>query len=246
MLKKISIGCLSVLLLLMGCNKYEKRNGKVFYNSWNEGTGHSTKELTGVNVNKFHVLGFSSYAKDDKYVFYNGARIKNADAITFQAIGDYYAHDKDRGYYGADSITSSQGRTFRIINNYYTTDGTDIFFMQKPLKVSSTKSFRFVFKYGEDEWERWTTDGKYYYYKNYKVPSSDYKRMTLYKRSGGLSKDSRWVYFLDHKLNFDVNGIKTVDTIDIATFEVLGYIKCKDKFGCFNVFHGRTPCDKLR
>lgn len=129
-----------------------------------------------------------------------------------------------------------------MINDYYTTDGHDVFFMTNPLKVTSVKSFRFVFASGEQEWERWTTDGKFYYIQNCKVPSADYTHMILYKNSDGLSKDRKYAYFRDHKLNYDYNGNKIIDTIDINSFKVTGYLECGDKYGCINPFHGREKC----
>jgi hypothetical protein len=100
----------------------------------------------------------------------------------------------------------------------------------------------FKFVYGEGDYQCWTTDGKYYYYNNYKVPSDDYANLIIYEKSGGISKDRHWVYFLDHKLNYDIDGKKVVDTIDVGSFKVMGYIQCTDKWGCLNVFHGRQKC----
>jgi hypothetical protein len=234
---------LILVVFTAACNNYEKNGDTVYYNAWNEGTGSSKHELDGVDADKFHVLKYDSYAKDDRLVFYKGKPIPGADAKTFEALGDYYAHDKFRGYYAGDSIKSSRGLTFRIINDYYTTDGNDIFFMTDPLKVKSAKNFRFVFDSGEDEWERWTTDGKYYFIKEFKVPSEDYTHMTLYKNSGGISKDSKWVYYFDRKINYDDSGKRVLDTLDLLSFKVTGYLKCGDKFGCINVYHGRSNCD---
>lgn len=230
-----------IYVIISGCNKYKKKNGSVYYYSWNEANGGNETELD-VHYDEFKVLKYDRYAKDDQQVFFDGRKIEDADAKSFEAVAEFFGHDKNRGYYAGDSIESSRGKTFRLINSYYSTDGHDVFFMQKPLHVVSAKDFRFVYDSGEQGWERWTTDGHYYYIKQMKVPSNDYQHMTLYKNSGGLSKDNKWVYFQGRKLNYDDSGKKIVDTIDVASFKVTGYVECRDKYGCFNVFHGREEC----
>lgn len=233
---------LLTLFLCAGCATGYYNDGRtVYYKHWNEGTGGRQDELKA-DPKTFRVLKFDRYAKDKKHVFYNGIVIKDADAASFEAIGAFYARDKNTGYYGGSTVKKSRGKGFSIIDNYYSTDGEEIFYTTEPLDIEDPEHFRFVFKEEDKETERWATDGKYYYFKNYKVPSGDYADMTLYKNSGGLSKDSKWVYFRDHKLNYDQEGKKVTDTIDAASFIVTGYLKCRDKDGCFNVFHGREAC----
>ena len=238
-LQKILVGFF--LLTLVGCSTgYDNEGDAVYWKSWNEGSG-SHKDRIDANPKTFEVLKFDKYAKDDKNVFYKGEIVEGADAATFEALYEFYARDKNNGYYGKDTVKGSSGKTFKVINGYYSTDGIDYFFMQDPLHMADPKNFKFV--YGEGDFECWTTDGKYYYYNNYKVPSEDYANLTIYEKSGGIAKDRHWVYFLDHKLNYDDSGRKVVDTIDVASFKVTGYIECRDKYGCFNVYHGRTECD---
>ena len=108
------------------------------------------------------------------------------------------------------------------------------------LHVADPQHFRIV--YGQGTNECWATDGKYYYYNSFKIPSEDYANITIYEKSGGIAKDSHWAYFLNRKLNFDPDGKKIVDTIDIASFTSTGFLECRDKYSCFNVFHGREKC----
>jgi len=228
------------LLTLASCSTgYDNEGNAVYYKSWNEGSG-SHKDRIDANPKTFKVLKFDKYAKDDKIVFYEGEIVNGADAASFEAIEEWYARDKNVGYYGKDPINNSNGKTFKVINSYYSTDGKDYFYDTSALHMTEPNNFKFL--YGEGDYQCWTTDGKYYYYNNYKVPSDDYENLTIYEKSGGISKDRHWVYFLDHKLNYDIDGKKVVDTIDVASFKVTGYIECRDKYGCFNVFHGRENC----
>ena len=231
-----------ISLIFLGCSTgYKNEGNAVYYEHWNEGSGQH-KDKIDADPRTFQILNFDAYAKDDISVFYQGEKIIGADSKTFEALGDYYAKDKNFGWYGKDTIKTAIGKTFKVINAYYSTDGIDVFYTTSPLKMSEPKNFRFV--YGEGDYESWTTDGKNYYCRNYKVPSDDYENLKIYPKGGGISNDRHWAYFLDHKLNYDTDGKWVVDTIDIATFKVTGYIECRDKYGCFNVFHGRKKCEE--
>jgi hypothetical protein len=226
----------------LGCSTgYKNEGDAVYYEHWNEGRGQHKNKLEA-NPKTFQILKYGTYAKDDKSVFYKGEKIMDADIKSFEALHKLYARDKNVGWYGRDSIQTSNGKTFKVVNSYYSTDENDYYYTVKPLKMLNPKNFKFVA--GEGDSECWTTDGKYYYYKNYKVPSGDYENLKIYPKSGGISNDRHWAYYLDHKLNYDTDGKWVVDTIDIETFQVTGFIECRDKYGCLNVFQGRVKCEK--
>jgi DKNYY family len=228
------------ILLVVSCSTgYHNDGNAVYFDHWNEGSGQHHDKIDA-DPKTFKILKYDNYAKDDRNVFYEGDIIRGADAASFEAIKEFYARDKNKGYYSNEEVKNSRGRTFKVINEYYSTDGIDVFYMTNPLKIVNPQNFKFV--YGEGDSECWTTDGNFYYYTSYKVPSDDYGNLTIFEKSGGISKDRHWVYFLGHKLNYDINGKEVVDTIDIASFRVTGYIECRDKFGCFNVYHGREKC----
>lgn len=232
-----------VILTLTGCDpKYNNEGDAVYYEYWNEANGSHKDKIEEADPKTFRILKFRRYAKDKKNVFYNGGVIAGADVSTFEAIDAYFARDKNTGYYCSDSVKSSDGKTFKRIEDDYSTDGKDVFYRTNPLKVESVKKFRFLYASGGDSWE-WATDDSYYYYESNKVPSDDYANMTVYKNSGGISKDRHWVYFRDHKLNYNDNGKRVVDTIDAASFTVTDYLKCHDKFGCFNAWLERGKCE---
>jgi hypothetical protein len=192
--------------LFVSCSTgYENDGDAVYYEHWNEGSGQH-KKILDANPKTFKVLEFNNYAKDDKFVFYQGVKIIGADAKTFEAIDEFYAKDKNYGWYGSDIIKTSNGKTFKVINSYFSTDGNDVFYTTEPLNMIEPKNFKIV--EGENNNDTWTTDGKYYYYNQYKVPSDDYYNLTIYPKSGGISNDKNWVYFLDHKLNYNIEGKK--------------------------------------
>ncbi len=225
---KIFLIALGVSSFLSCSSGYRNSGDAVYYEYWNEGSGQQKTKLDA-DPKTFTIFTFDAYAKDAQSVFYEGRKIAGADALTFEALGDFYARDKNYGWYGNDTIQNSHGPSFRVVNDYYSTDGYDYFYTNLPLHMANPAGFAFIS--GKGESECWVTDGLYYYYKNYKVPSDDYSHVKIYPGSGGLSSDRNWAYFLDHKLNYDIEGNRVVDTIDMATFTVTGYITCHDKYG---------------
>ncbi len=234
-----------ILLTLSGCTGYTIENDGIFYTEVNEAQGSVKRHLKEADFKTFAVLENEDYGKDKKLVFYKGNRIKGADPATFSFIADLYAKDKYRAYYAGDSIELSTSSGFRIIDSYYSADDKDIFYTTKPLHVCNAKNFKiFENKEKQNLYERWATDGCYYYFTNFKIPSENYKDVQILKESAGFAKDKNYVYMLNRKLNFNEEGEKIIDTIDAATFTVTNYLDCKDKFGCINPYLGREECNR--
>jgi hypothetical protein len=226
------------LLLLASCKGYVNTGDAVYYKSWNEGSG-SQKQYLSADPRTFRDLGHG-YAKDISAVYFEGARIYTADASSFEPVSEYFAHDRYSAYQGAARIHGARGSGFHNIDPYnYSTDGHDIYFDTFALHVSDVARFRLL---RSDETEYWATDGQYYYYNECRIPSDDYAHLVCFPNSGGLAKDRRHVYFLDHLLNDDIDGKRVVDTIDAPSFTVTGFLSCHDKWGCFNPYHGREKC----
>ncbi|MFM7016683.1 MAG: DKNYY domain-containing protein [Bacteroidota bacterium] len=230
----------NVVILITACSSgYKIEGDKVYYEYANEAHGQQ-KVLLKADAKTFQVLKHEGYAKDAHTVFYYGKELKGADVNSFESLGDFYARDKNVGWYSMDSIKGSHGPTLKIVNDYYSTDGSDYFYTSFPLHITNVQKFKFVI--GENDYQCWTTDGAFYYFNQYKVPSFDYNHFIIYPKSGGLSRDQKWVYFYNHRLNVDENGKTIVDTIDAATMKSNGYLDARDKWGCINVYHGREKC----
>ncbi|MFZ9956226.1 MAG: DKNYY domain-containing protein [Flavobacteriales bacterium] len=244
MTKRLYIFIISILSLT-ACNDYIVENDGVYYKDWNESRGFKKRLLKELDPETFETLDNDDYGKDSKLVYYKGNPIIGADALTFEFIGDLYATDKNRAYYAGKTIQNSSNKEFKIIDSYYSSDYKDIYYTTEPLHVSSVKNFKiFPNSNNDSEYQRWSTDGYHYFFMNFKIPSNDYKNIYLFKESAGFAKDRKWVYMMSRKLNFDDEGKKIIDTIDVATFRVNNYIDCEDKFGCINPYLGRQECNK--
>jgi len=235
-----------ITLILISCSSdYELRDKKVYYVFFSFGNGGwNEKVIENADINSFVKIDSDEnlFGKDNKNVYFNNEIIPGADPKTFKHIKNGYAIDKKRAYYYNDSIANSSSKEFKIIDGYFSKDYKDVYYTTMPLKVCSLKNFKFVFNDNENNWERWSTDGCFYYFNNFKVPSKDYKNITIFKGSAGISKDRKSVYIKDRNIYYNEQGKRILDTIDIKTFTVENDIYCKDKFGCINIYHGREGC----
>ena len=229
-----------LLILITGCVKYDVRNDGVYYIKWDEARGRSERLIKDADQKTFELLNNDDYGKDKTYVFFKGSKIDGADPKSFKHIKGGYATDKERAYYFRDSISSASPKGFKILDGYFSRDHKNVFYCTKPLNVKSMSNFKFLTKNNLNK--RWSTDGYFYWFNNYKIPSEDYENIVLLDNDAGFSKDSKNVYYLNRNIKFNDDGERILDTLDLKTFEITGFIKCRDKFGCINIFGGRKKC----
>tara|TARA_R110002072_G_scaffold174802_19_gene330602 strand:- start:16735 stop:17469 length:735 start_codon:yes stop_codon:yes gene_type:complete len=230
-----------IIFILFSCSsEYEQREDKIYYRFWSTQGGWNERLVENADIHSFSEIETNDnlYGKDKLNVYYTNEIIPGADPNTFKHIKEGYAIDKNRAYYFNDSIANSSPREFEIIDGYFSKDWKNVFYTDKSLNVCSLKDFTFVYEDEESFLGRWSTDGCYYYFNNYKVPSNDYKNIELFKGSNGISKDTEFVYDKDQKyilpdgrIGFlKEKGIIVKDTIDVQSFKVENYIYT-DKFG---------------
>lgn len=230
-------------IILVNCTGYTVEKDAVYYKRFDEANGPSQGLIQEADAESFVALEYE-YGKDNKHVFYQGKLVPGAEPSSFKPLTRLYAVDKFRGYYAGDSIAHSTANGFTIIDDYYSKDNTNVFYTIEPLDVCSVNDFHiYPNKIEEAITERWSTDGCFYYFKHFKVPSTDYKNVKFFLGSAGFAKDKQWVYYLNRRINYNEEGERIIDTVDVETFNVTGYLDCRDKFGCINVFKGREECE---
>ncbi len=219
--------------------RYDIGKNEVYYKGWSGSSGYFNRLVEGADPDSFEVLKSKFYGKDKNLVFFRGDKIPGADASSFVSVGDFYAKDKRRGYYNGSPIESSHGTDFRIIDNDYSTDGIDIFYGSIPLNVRSAKDFKFIYPI-----PLWATDGFFYYFKNYRIPSDDYQNVQVFEGTNGVAKDKSWIYYQDRRINYNLKGEKLFD-VDVASFTYHDpFIDGgQDKDGCIDAKEGRVKCN---
>lgn len=226
-------------ILAISCTDYDIKSDGVYFESWNEAHGKTKTLVKNADKETFEKIS-DQYGKDKNYVFFRSEIVSGGDPESFKLIKGGYAIDKHRIYYYGDSVENSSSKDFEILDPYFSKDFRDIYYRTKPLGVQELKKFRFLTNNNLND--RWSTDGNFYWFNNFKVPSSNYEDIELLDSSAGFSRDNETVYYLDRDLRYNSDGERILDTIDIETFVIERHIDCRDKFGCINIFHGREEC----
>jgi hypothetical protein len=91
--------------ILTSCRRgYKVEGDKVYYESWNEGSGQNKRLLEQADAKTFQELIIKSdadfeFGKDKNHLFIDGELIANIDPKTFNYIGNYIFRDKDSAYF---------------------------------------------------------------------------------------------------------------------------------------------------
>lgn len=230
----------SMLCLALSCTDYDIRKDGVYYESWNEARGKTETLVENADKTTFEKID-NNYGKDQYHVFYKAEVVLGADPQSFELVENGYATDKYRAYYYGAPIENSSSKGFEILDSYFSKDQKDVFYRTKSLGVQDLTAFTFLTNNNLND--RWSTDGNYYWFNNFKVPSTNYEDIVLLDSTAGFSRDNKTIYFLDRDLRYNSAGERILDTLDLETFVIERRIECRDKFGCINIFHGRVHCD---
>ena len=228
---------LTICCSLNSCKQYEIKDNRVYYDSWNEGSGNNSRLIVSAMARSFVELEYSAYGKDDGHVYYEGRIIRQADSKSFEAIGEFFGKDKNSGFYGDKKIDTSRGESFKVLKGNYSADNQDVFYMTEPLNVCSVPNF----KIREENNGWWSQDDCSYFFEGKKVQSADPKTFQILGDTP-FAKDSRHVFFKARRLDYDLKGRKYIDTIDATSFKTIHYFVGRDKFGCIDSYKGRISC----
>ncbi len=83
---------------------YKVEGDKVYYESWNEGSGQNKRIIEQADAKTFKELTFDcdcnfEFGRDKNHLFIDGELIKNIDPNTFKFIRNYIFRDKDSAYF---------------------------------------------------------------------------------------------------------------------------------------------------
>lgn len=91
--------------ILTSCRRgYKVEGDKVYYETWNEGSGQNKRIIEQADAKTFQELILKNdsdfdFGKDKNHLFINGELINNIDPKTFKYIGNYIFRDKDSAYF---------------------------------------------------------------------------------------------------------------------------------------------------
>jgi len=96
---------LLTLSILTSCRRgYKVEGNKVYYESWNEGSGQNKRVIEQADAKTFEKISFDcncdfEFGKDKDHFFIDGKIINGIDPNTFRFIGNYIFRDKDSAYF---------------------------------------------------------------------------------------------------------------------------------------------------
>lgn len=96
---------LFVFSIMTSCRRgYKIEDGKVYYESWNEGVGQNKWFIEKADAKTFQTVKFDCdcnfyFGKDKNHLFIDGEPIRHIDPATFRFIGNYIFRDKDSAYF---------------------------------------------------------------------------------------------------------------------------------------------------
>lgn len=103
-IRQVIILVLTISILTSCRHGYKIEGDKVYYESWNEGSGQNKRIIEQADAKTFKELTFDcdcyfEFGKDKNHLFIDGELIKNIDPNTFEFIGNYIFRDKDSAYF---------------------------------------------------------------------------------------------------------------------------------------------------
>lgn len=148
------------------------------------------------------------YQVKNNKVYYNNYIIKKANIKSFKKLKNGFAKDKLGVYYKGELIKLDP-KYFQIIKYDYCRDNKKIYTGEYQLKNIDLSTFKVLNR-------NYSKDKNYFYYGISKIQELNAKQVKIYEN-----------YILDDKKVYC--GSKEIKACDPKTFEVLGYLKSKDK-----------------
>ena len=145
----------------------------------------------------------TSYAMDEKSVWYSEMIIPNADPDSFQLLSSHYSKDASSVFYLEKSIIGADPHSFQVANDI-AKDNTNIFVNEQILEGAKADSYQ---KLGSG----YAKDSEQVWYGNKVISGADSNSFGVIK--GGYAKDSEQVWY---------NGI-LITGADPSSFE---FINC--------------------
>ena len=115
---------------LLGKGKYMADVNSVYFESYDSDIGIVVEKIENADRNSFQLVGKDGYAKDQNSVYYNGQKVGNADADTFNIHILYkaYATDQNSAYYRGQKIKNVDIETFYAFSYRYSRDKNAIYY----------------------------------------------------------------------------------------------------------------------
>ena len=144
---------------LIRTEKYVIKNGKAYFNSYENERLASEKELKNIDIKSFKILNENDVAYDKNNIYLFGitqnkadykTAIYNADKETlkvlYSRIVSYepyisYYKDKNHVYYNYIEVDGADTESFKVLDGSYTKDKNSVYYMGNKMENTDSESF---------------------------------------------------------------------------------------------------------
>jgi len=187
--------------------------GNEYYKDKNRVYNFEGNVITGADPASFKILGGNFgkiYAKDKNKAYYGYAPIPEADAASFEFIGDSFAKDKYRIYQWNFVLDGADAGSFEILDHSYSRDKNKVFWQGKSMHGADPSAFVIL-------GSSYSKDKSQVYHQSMIIEGADPASFII--MDSLYSKDYKNVFFFGKK----------IDGADVKTFKVLEGNYARDK-----------------
>ena len=144
---------LILLIFLTSCDwGYEKKNGKVYYVSYNSTNGKSVDYVKGADPNTFKAVRNkyfmeTNFGKDKIHVFYMDKMQKGVSPKKFRNLGKFFYADHEKAYFldenRLEEIKGVNPKKLKVLEIYpWAIEGNNVINGSKTVKISDVEHFQ--------------------------------------------------------------------------------------------------------
>ncbi len=199
--------------LLAGFADGYRKDGEQWVYSWRGPDSEHSLTVAEADSPSFRVLTEPEYAADKHAVYWRGAKIPDADPVSFKQIREEYWADAVSVYFYAEKIPKADPKSFiPLAIKSWSKDKDRCFHGTSEVPAAVPETFAGI-NYG------WARDGQHYYVSTWKkvvVVKCDYDSMTVLNVN--YAKDKSRVYYRE----------KEVTGADVKSFRVVSNVTAMD------------------
>jgi len=153
----------AMLFSSCGLTGYKVKDGKVYYDTWNEAHGHVSTCMEEADAESFEILD-NGYAKDKAHAWFEANLLEGANASSFRSLGEFYATDDKAVWHIGDRVNVADPQSFKPKTYYLGEDKTDYYWFGNPIHVADKASFQLLGDANDGIDTYWAKDKKYAYF----------------------------------------------------------------------------------
>lgn len=193
-------GIILTIYLISSCeSKYYIKDGTVYFESYNEGSGQAIKLVYGADPRTFKELKIENdsefnFGSDKNHLYIDGVLIEKIDPKSFKYLGNYFFRDKDSAYFFGFyndiqkcCVNGVNPNKIELLDYPWAKSGNILIHGYDTLTIRGINSFKAI----DEEWGK---SNEYVVYENKILYGSDSKTFTPISDIVGKDKNFHFRY----------------------------------------------------